>query len=109
MIGARSAAARSGDPLARAQLRRPRQLLDAGADRGLEHELVAVLVVEIDEAGVGLERLRDLRRDELEQLAQVERRVDGLDRLGDRVAGAARTGSSSSDDRRRAPAGLPRS
>jgi len=39
------------------------------------------LVVEIDEAGVRLERLGHPRRDQLEELAEVERRVDGRDRL----------------------------
>ena len=74
---------RSRDALARTHLRPPCRLLDPGADGGPQHELVRALVVEVDEAGVGLERLGHLRRDQLEQLVQVERRVDGLDRLGD--------------------------
>ena len=41
-----------------------------------------VLVVEVDEAGVGLERVGDLARDQAEHLLEVERRVDGGARLG---------------------------
>ena len=40
------------------------------------------LVVEVDEARVRLERVGDVRRDQREHLLEVERRVDGLDRLG---------------------------
>ena len=47
-----------------------------------QHELVGLLVVEVDEAGVGAERVGDLARDEREHLLEVERRVDGGDRLG---------------------------
>jgi hypothetical protein len=50
--------------------------------RGPQHELVGALVVQIDEAGVGLERLGDLAGDEVEDLLEVEGRVDGRDRLG---------------------------
>jgi len=50
--------------------------------RGAQDELVAALVVEVDEAGVGLERGCDLLRDEVEDLLEVERRVDGGRRLG---------------------------
>ena len=46
-----------------------------------EHELVRLFVVEVDEARVGLERRRDLVRDEVEHLLEVERRVDGRDRV----------------------------
>jgi hypothetical protein len=70
-----------GDPLARAHPRTARHLLDAGAVRRPQHELVRPLVVQIDEAGVGLERLGDLAGDEREHLLEVERRVDGGDRL----------------------------
>ncbi len=49
---------------------------------GAEDELVGALVIEIDEAGIGGESLLDLGRDEPEHLFQVERRVDGSDRLG---------------------------
>jgi hypothetical protein len=50
--------------------------------RGPQHELVRTLVVQVDEAGVGVERVRDLARHEREHLLEIERRVDGLDRLG---------------------------
>jgi hypothetical protein len=49
--------------------------------RRAEDELVGALVVEVDEARVGLERVRDAAGHELEHLLQVERRVDGADRL----------------------------
>ena len=71
------------DPLARAHPRRASQLLDARAERRAQHELVRALVVEVDEARVGAERVGDLARDELEHLLQVERRVDGCNRLGE--------------------------
>ena len=48
-----------------------------------EHELVGALVVEVDEACVGAEGVRDFARDELEHLLQVERRVDRSDGLGE--------------------------
>ena len=41
-----------------------------------------VLVVEVDEAGVRLERVGDLARDQAEHLLEVERRVDRGARLG---------------------------
>ena len=72
----------AGDPLAGPHPRPPRHLLDAGAVRRAQHELVRPLVVEVDEAGVGLERLGDLAGDELEHLFEIERRVDRGDRLG---------------------------
>ena len=50
--------------------------------RRAEDELAGALVVEVDEARVGLERGRDLVRDEVEHLLEVERRVDGRARLG---------------------------
>ena len=76
-IGSRSA----GDPLTGPHLRPPRHLLDARPVRRPQHELVRPLVVEVDEARVRRERLRHLARDELEHLLEVERRVDGGDRL----------------------------
>ena len=82
MIGARSGRGRAGDPLARPHPRAPRHLLDARAVRRAQHELVGALVVEVDEARVGVERVGDLARDELEHLLEVERRVDRRDRLG---------------------------
>jgi hypothetical protein len=47
-----------------------------------QDELVRLLVVEVDEAGVGAERVGDLRGHEREHLFEVERRVDRGDRLG---------------------------
>ena len=70
------------DPLARPHPRRARQLLDARAVRRAQDELVGALVVEVDEARIGAERVGDLARDELEHLLEVERRVDRRDRLG---------------------------
>ncbi len=75
-VGRRSA----GDPLAAAHPRRPRRALDARAVRRAQHELVGALVVEVDVGGVGLERRRDLVRDRLHHLLQVERGVDDLGR-----------------------------
>ena len=50
-----------------------------------QHELVRLLVVEVDEAGVGIQRVGDLARDEREHLLEVERRVDRGDRLGQKA------------------------
>jgi hypothetical protein len=47
-----------------------------------QHQLVRLLVVEVDEARVRLERVRDPVGDEREHLLEVERRVDGRDRFG---------------------------
>jgi hypothetical protein len=74
---------RAGDALTRPHARAERQLLDVGAVGRTEDELTAPLVVEVDEAGVGAERVRDLRRDEVEHLLEIERRVDGRARLGE--------------------------
>jgi hypothetical protein len=49
---------------------------------GAQDELVAALVIEVDEAGVGLERGGDLLRDEVEDFLEVERRIDGGRRFG---------------------------
>jgi hypothetical protein len=49
---------------------------------GAEHELLGRIVVQVDEARLGVERLGDLARDEREHLFEVERRVDRRDRLG---------------------------
>ena len=62
--------------------RRARHLLDVRPVRRAQDELVGVLVVEVDEAGVRLERVRDAARDQHEHLLEVERGVDGGDRLG---------------------------
>jgi hypothetical protein len=72
---------RAGDPLAGLHAGRPGHLLHARTVRGAEQELVTMLVVEVDEARVGLERLGHLARDEPEHLLQVERGVDGRDRF----------------------------
>ena len=69
------------DSLSRPEPRAPRHLLDARAVRRAEDELVGALVVEVDETGVGGERVGDLRGDEREHLLEVERRVDRGDRL----------------------------
>src|SRR5262249_46503248 len=50
--------------------------------RRAQHELAGALVVEIDEARVRVEGVRDVGRDQREHLLQVECRVDRLDRLG---------------------------
>jgi GAF domain-containing protein len=71
----------AGDPLAWPHARPAGHLCDARPVGGAEDELVAALVVEVDEAGVGLERRGDLLRDEVEHLLEVERRVDGGSRL----------------------------
>ena len=76
---------RAGDPLAGPHPRPARHLLDARAVGRAEDELVGALVVQVDEARVGLERGRDLARDEREHLLEVERRVDRLDRLGEQA------------------------
>ena len=83
----RLARGRSGarDPFAGAHPRPAGHLLDAGAVRGAQDELAGLLVVEVDEAGIGTERVGDLARDEREHLLEVERRVDRGDRLGQKA------------------------
>ena len=71
----------AGDSLTRAHARAPAHLLDRRAVGRAQDQLVGPLVVEVDEAGVGAERLGDLARDQLEHLLQVERRVDRRDGL----------------------------
>ena len=71
-----------GDPDAPTHPRRARRVLDPRAMGRAQHELVGALVVEVDEAGVRLERSRDLVGDRLEHLLQVERRVDDVGRPG---------------------------
>ena len=73
---------RTGDALPAAQPRTRRSILDARAMRRAQHELVRPLVVEVDVRRVGLERRRDLVRDRLHHLLQVERGVDDLGRPG---------------------------
>jgi hypothetical protein len=72
---------RARDSLSGPHPRPARHLLDTGAVRRAQDELVRLLVVEVDKAGIGAERIRDLRRDEREHLLEIERRVDGGDRL----------------------------
>ena len=74
---------RAGDALAAPHPRHLRRALDARAVRRAQHQLVRPLVVEVDVGRVGLERRRDLVRDRLHHLLQVERRVDDLGRAGE--------------------------
>ena len=71
----------AGDPFPGPHPRPSRHLVDPRAVRRPQDELAGALVVEVDEAGVGAERVRDLARDEAEHLLEVERRVHGGDRL----------------------------
>ena len=68
-------------PSPRREARPAGHLLDPRAMRRAEHELAGRLVVEVDEARVGAERIGHLARDERQHLFEVERRVDGGDRL----------------------------
>ena len=61
--------------------RASRHLVERRAARRAQDELAGRLVVEVDEARVGLERGGDLVRDEVEHLFEVERGVDGGGRL----------------------------
>jgi hypothetical protein len=72
---------RAGDSLAGPHLRHSRHLLDARSERGAQHELVGGIVVEVDEARVGLEGLRHFPCDQLEDLVQPQGRVHGRDGL----------------------------
>ncbi len=72
---------RAGDPLPGAHARPLGHLLDARSVRRAQHELGGLLVVEVDEARIGVQGVRDLRRDLRQHLLEVERRVDGLDRV----------------------------
>ena len=58
----------TGDALAAAHARHPGLVLDTRAVRRPQHELVGALVVEVDEAGVGLERSGSLVRNRLHHL-----------------------------------------
>ena len=60
----------------------PGHLLDTGAVGGAQHELAGTVVVEVDEARIGVERVGDPAGHQLEHLLEVERRVDGRNRLG---------------------------
>ena len=61
--------------------RPPRHLRDPRPVSRAEDELVSLLVVEVDEACIGAQGVGDLLRDERQHLLEVERRVDGRDRL----------------------------
>jgi hypothetical protein len=79
------------DALPGPHLRNARHVLDPGAVRRPEDELVGRLVVQVDEAGVGLEGLRDLVRDQVEDLLQVQSRVHRGDRLRQETQVAGRS------------------
>jgi hypothetical protein len=51
--------------------------------RRAQDQLVGALVVEVDEAGLRAEGVRDLARDETQHLLEVQRRVHRRDRLGE--------------------------
>ena len=70
------------DPLTGSKPRSPGHLLDARPIGGSEDELVAAVVVQVDEAGIRMQRLRDARGDEMEDLFEIERRIDRRRRLG---------------------------
>jgi hypothetical protein len=70
------------DPLTGSEPRSPGHLLDARPVGGPEDELVAAVVVQVDEAGIRVQGLRDARGDEMEDLFEIERRVDRRRRLG---------------------------
>ena len=72
---------RARDPLPGPHARAPGHLLDLGPVRCAEDELVAALVIEVDEARVGVEHVGNLARDEREHFLEIERRVDRCDRL----------------------------
>src|SRR5438105_4558699 len=72
----------AGDSLPRAHARAARHLLHAGSVCRAEDELVGTLVIQVNEARVGTERVGHLARDQGEHLFEIERRVDSLDRLG---------------------------
>jgi hypothetical protein len=78
------------DPFARPHLRHTRHLFHTRAERGPEDQLVGRFVVEVHEAGVRLQRIGDLAGDEIEDLVEVERRVDRRDRLGQQAQMAGR-------------------
>ncbi len=75
----------AGDPLAGPHPRALRHVLDVRPVRRPQDEFVSSLVVEVDEAGVGVERVRDLGRDEVEHLFEIERRVDRRRGLGQKA------------------------
>ena len=78
-LGGRS----TGDPLTRTQPRATGHLVERCAVGRAQHELAGGLVVEVDEARVGLERGGHLVGDEVQHLLEVECRIDRGDRLGE--------------------------
>jgi hypothetical protein len=58
--------------------------------RCAQNELVGPLVVEVDEARVGFERLSDFAGNEPEDFLEIERRIDGRDRLGQELQVSSR-------------------
>ena len=82
MTGATLSCGHACYPLARPHPRRAGHLLDAAPVRRAQDELAGPLVVEVDEARVGIECVSDIARNELEHLLEVERRVDRRDRVG---------------------------
>jgi hypothetical protein len=62
----------AGDPFSRPHPRASRHLFDARAVSRAKHELVLVLVIEVDEARVRMQRVGDLARDEREHLLEIE-------------------------------------
>src|SRR6266511_3309518 len=71
----------AGDALPRPHARRARQLLDVRPVRRPQDQFVRRLVVEVHEARISLERVRDAPGDQPQNLLEIERRVDGRDRL----------------------------
>jgi len=71
----------AGDPFARAHSRATGHRVDRRPMRRTQDELADSVVVEVDEARVGMECGGDLVRDEVQHLLEVESRVDGGDRL----------------------------
>ena len=72
----------AGDSLAGAHARASGHLLDARSVRCAKDELVGALVVQIHKAGIRTKRVRNLPRNQGQDLLEIERRVDGFDRLG---------------------------
>ena len=72
----------AGDSLTRPQFGAAGHFLDPRAVSRPKNELAGALLVEVDETGVSLERLGNLACYEAEDLLEVERRVDGRNRLG---------------------------
>ena len=82
---------RPGDALAQVHARPVAGVAEAPVVRGAQLEHVVRLVVQVDEAGVGLERGGDLGGDPLEHDVEVERGVDRRDRVGQQLEVPSRT------------------